>query len=172
MKRLALFSALLLVCAVTSAAAAPQLPQIGHYGPDVLQRARFEAASQALGTPESFEISTGQMDGIDPLTGASLNIQQPMAQAPGGDHVLLADDNDTAHYNRGRTLVINVFINHTGGTFVHGAEGQRRGPNSVAKDHYVANAPAERERPLRQPGDERLLGVHGHARPTTSRTAA
>src|SRR5262245_26384814 len=28
-----------------------------------------------------------------------------------------SDDNDTAHYNRGRTLVINIFINHSGGTW-------------------------------------------------------
>lgn len=53
-----------------------------------------------------------------------------------------SDDNDTAHYCRGRTLVINVFVNHSGGTWSTTEKETMAARNSVAKDFYIDNAPA------------------------------
>ena len=54
----------------------------------------------------------------------------------------VSDDNDTAHYDRGRTLIINLFINHTNGTWSTAEKEDKAARNSVAKDYYIDNAPA------------------------------
>lgn len=53
-----------------------------------------------------------------------------------------SDDNDATHYCRGRTLVINLFINHAGGTWSTTEKEDKAARNSVAKDYYIDNAPA------------------------------
>ncbi|MFO7653853.1 MAG: hypothetical protein R6X25_08545 [Candidatus Krumholzibacteriia bacterium] len=53
------------------------------------------------------------------------------------------DDNDTAHYARGSTLLIHVFINHTGGTWTSTERGEAGAKARVAKDHYIANVPPQ-----------------------------
>jgi len=140
MKRVSLLSALLLAATAMSAAAAPQPPKVGYYTQADLQRAQLEAAAQPLGPPEQFEITAGQMDGYDALTGAHLT-PQSLSRSPDPDHVLLADDNDTAHYMRGRSLAIHIFINHTGGTFTAQQRADAGARAHVAKDHYLANTP-------------------------------
>src|SRR5262245_57009888 len=140
MKRISLLSALRLAVAATAAAAAPPLPQAGTYTAADVQRARNEAAAKPLGSPENFEDTAYQMNGIDGTSGAWLVPQQPLSTTD-PNQVLLADDNDTAHYMRGRTLVIHVFINHTGGTFTDPQRATAGARAHVAKDHYLTHAP-------------------------------
>ena len=53
-----------------------------------------------------------------------------------------SDDDDTAHYERGRTLVINIFVNHSGGSWSTTEKETAAARNSVAKDFYIDNSPA------------------------------
>jgi hypothetical protein len=50
-------------------------------------------------------------------------------------------DNDATHYARGSTLVIHVFVNHTGGTWSGEEMSEAGAKMEVAKDHYRSNAP-------------------------------
>ncbi len=104
--------------------AEPLQPSTRTFSPAALQQAQEESARNAGAPVETFELSPSM--GTDP--------------AAGGD-IRLVDDNDTAHYQRGRTLVIHIFINHTGGTWT-GAQMDGAGARAtVAKNHYINNAP-------------------------------
>ena len=107
--------------------AEPSMPQLGHFTKADLERARLESLVAPAESPDEWE---------DQLM---MRRDAELFGEGGGDRV--NDDNDTAHYSRGSTLIIHVFINHTGGTW-DAAERSAAGAKAhVAKDHYLSQAP-------------------------------
>lgn len=98
----------------------PPPPSIGTFSPADLEAAQSQAAAEAPAPASQFEMPAGGDEGSPLLSNG---------------------DEDTAHYGRGRTLVIHIFINHTGGTWT-GAEMDNAGARArVAKDYYINNGP-------------------------------
>lgn len=98
----------------------PPPPSTGTFSPADLEAAQEQAATEPPAPASQFELPAG-------------GDEQPP--------ILSNGDEDTAHYGRGRTLVIHIFINHTGGTWT-GAEMDNAGARArVAKDYYINNAP-------------------------------
>jgi hypothetical protein len=56
---------------------------------------------------------------------------------------LNSTDDDATHYARGQTLIIHVFVDHTGGTWDSTDRGDAGAKAQVAKDFYLANTPAD-----------------------------
>ncbi len=112
-------AAMLALSASFALAQAPPPPSTRSFSDADYVKAQAEAAAAPSEPASSFELPAG------------------------GDEsaVLSNGDEDTAHYGRGRTLVIHIFINHTGGTWtaeeMNGAGARAR----VAKDHFINNAP-------------------------------
>jgi hypothetical protein len=113
-----------LATAAGDALAAPSEPSTRSFSPADLQRAQEESIGSAGLPVEDFEIA--------PSTGTEPNATTD---------IRLVDDNDTAHYQRGRTLVIHIFINHTGGTWNTSQMDGAGARATVAKNHYINNAP-------------------------------
>lgn len=121
---LIVFGLALLGIAGGMARSAPLEPSSRSFSASALQQALDESAHSGGVPLENFEIPPSM--GTEP-------------GAPGD--IRLVDDNDTAHYQRGRTLVIHIFINHTGGTWTASQTDAAGAKARVAKDYYINRAP-------------------------------
>lgn len=131
MKPLRLIAALaLLILAAGSALADPLAPSRGQSSAEDILAARLAAAQSPLvnADPATWEDVEGMAE------------QAALGDALGGR---ANDDNDTAHYGRGSTLMIHVFISHDGGTWTTDAMNTANAKTEVAKDYYLDNAPSE-----------------------------
>ena len=115
------------------ALAAPQAPRYGTFNPMEKAFAKAQADAQ----PEIIDHDWEAQDSREEE--ALLQEQGHLRQILRGGG---SDDDDTAHYDRGRTLVINIFVNHSGGSWSTTEKEAAAAKNSVAKDFYVDNAPA------------------------------
>lgn len=120
-------SAMLVIVATSSAFAAPKAPTYGTFTDAQKAAARMQSVSEEGKNLHAEEL---------PLSAEELRMEEQAAM------LRASDDNDTAHYKRGRTLVINLFINHTNGTWSTTEIQDKAARNSVAKDYYADNAPA------------------------------
>ena len=104
-------------------------PQLGTFDPAVLQLIRAQAGAEgATGTHLRTE-NTGQM--------ARDSAEYAERRAAAGPQRGGTYDDDAAHYARGNTLIMHVFINHGGGTW-SAAERDLAGAKAFeAKDYYV-----------------------------------
>lgn len=123
---------LLALCALplvapAAMAAMPQ-PQLGHFTQRDLELSRAESSSlPAPGVEwENNALRGTEFIGGDPENPLPMN-----------------DDNDTAHYCRGRTLIIHVFINHTGGTWSVDERATAGAKAAVAKGFYADDSPSQ-----------------------------
>jgi hypothetical protein len=128
---------LLLSCACAAALVLAALPALAAEYPEPQGRtfdpALLEKIKQADAvTPWSAGMDCGRADL------QTLDLSMTARPAEG---ILVNDDNDGAHYARGRTLVIHIFINHTGGTW-SAAEMDAAGAKATsAKNRYLSHAP-------------------------------
>ncbi len=128
LKRSLALCAGLLILAGTALANPPE-PQteIGTW--EAVEAARMVATQNALGDdPTAWEDVEGMA----------------LQNFPGNDGFgdRANDDNDTAHYARGSTLIIHVFISHNGGTWDGTERNAANAKAIVAKEHFLDIAPA------------------------------
>ena len=127
-----------LVAAVMTAgtvSADPIAPSYGTFSDAAKEQARLEAeAERAAGPRPAVEWEAQDSHELETLLEESGRMNAPLR---GG----LNDDNDGTHYARGRSLIINIFVNHTGGTWSTTEKETMVARNAVAKDYYVDNAP-------------------------------
>jgi hypothetical protein len=128
MKRsLALCAGLLLLAG--GALADPPAPQTETGTWEAVEAARMVATQNVLGDdPAAWEDIEGMA----------------LQNFPGNDGfgARANDDNDTAHYARGSTLIIHVFISHNGGTWDASERNAANAKAIVAKEHFLDIAPA------------------------------
>ncbi len=125
LRRMSLAAILLLVAG--TALATPPLPMLGETSRSDVEAARLAASQSVMGSnPADWEDVEGMARQAHELgyTGGRAN-----------------DDNDTAHYARGRTCIIHVFISHDGGTWTEAERDAANAKAIVAKDHFLAEAP-------------------------------
>ncbi len=101
-------------------------PQRGEFSLADLERVRQEAEVEVL--PESGWENTTAME-------------EERLMTPPVNRMAPADD-DTAHYKRGTTLIIHIFIDHGGGTWSTTEKNTAAAKSMNAKDLYLTNAPA------------------------------
>lgn len=120
-----ILAAAAVISASASAGWAEPIPSIGTVPPSVYEAVLAEGSS--LPAPaEQWEDNEKRVQ--DAETQAQLRQE---AESRG-----VSDDNDTCHYARGVTLIVHVFINHTGGTWT-GAEMDMAGAKAdAAKTNY------------------------------------
>lgn len=106
----------------------PPQPMLGTFSPADREAALLESQNAIPAPPSEWESTEGQMD---------------VAGGAPGEGLRATDDDDTAHYQRGQTLAILVFINHTGGTWTVAEMDAAGAKSSIAKDYYLDRAPAE-----------------------------
>lgn len=131
MKKLCLLMSLLAALAATSATvrAAVPTPQVGTFSDAQLAAARHEAAT----APQPSQ------PGWEDLEQMRLDREQ----FEGNALTLNSTDDDATHYARGQTMIIHVFVSHNGGTWTSTDRGDAGAKAEVAKQHYLANAPAD-----------------------------
>ena len=120
--------ALTLLLVAGTAMATPPLPEIGTTSPGDVEAARLASSQHFLGSnPAEWEDVEGMARQAHEMgyTGGRAN-----------------DDNDTAHYARGRTCIIHVFISHNGGTWTTAERDAANAKAIVAKEHFMDVAPA------------------------------
>jgi hypothetical protein len=120
-----IFAAVLLAWAAACPGALGQSfpePASGQFSDADLEKARLEAAIVPDVPPSAWE---GQ---------PSPDAYTPLRPYP--PH----DDNAT-HYARGKSLIIHIFVNHTGGTWSASEKAAAAAKARVAKEFYVPNAP-------------------------------
>ncbi|MCP4546292.1 MAG: T9SS type A sorting domain-containing protein [bacterium] len=106
-------------------------PQTGQFGPEVLEWAKLQSMTDPL--PEGFK--------WEDTEAMELDRQQFEADLTRGDRSTI--NNDSAHYNRGSTLIIHVFISHDGGTWDSTEMDEAGAKAAVAKQYYLDNAPGQ-----------------------------
>jgi hypothetical protein len=112
------------------AGAAPQPPRLGYF-PEPLEAAvRAARASQA--TERALPADRGCVS-VDAL--ASASPLEPGVEAFNGDNL-------GTHYARGNTLVVIVFVNDSQVTWTLAQQQAKGALAKLAKDYYLANAPA------------------------------
>jgi hypothetical protein len=99
-------------------------PQIGHFSPADLLRAEEQSRQDPL--------PTGRWENQESMDIDRLMFSES-SQAP-------ADD-DTAHYCRGTTLIVHVFIDHNGGTWSTTERDAAGAKSMAAKGLFLTNAP-------------------------------
>lgn len=117
-----------------AAAAAPVAPVYGTFTESEKAYARAEAEAEGPLVGHDFEAKDSHEE--------EEYLEEAARARQAGLRLVGNDDNDTAHYGRGRTLIINIFVNHTGGSWSTTEKETMAARNSVAKDYYVDNAPA------------------------------
>lgn len=123
--------------ALGAASALALLASAAHADPKPPVHGSFTNGQKAIAEMQSIADETAGLPSEElPLSAE----ERAMEEAAGG--LRASDDNDATHYNRGRTLVINLFINHAGGTWSTTEKEDKAARNSVAKDYYIDNAPA------------------------------
>lgn len=124
---LAGFLALSALTAVPSTGHAEQNPSVGVVPPEALARVLAEPMAPIMpgevweDTEKREEDAAIQAERQEYLRGSS-------------------DDNDTCHYARGVTLVVHVFINHTGGTWTTAEMDMAGAKADAAKNNYTTFA--------------------------------
>ncbi len=103
---------------------APQIPLEGFFTEEDLEVARL----RALETPPPGSDWEGDRRPDETI-------------APSTPGFRLNDDNDTAHYARGTTLVLHIFVSHTGGTYTGTEMASAAAAAQTAKDWYRNTAP-------------------------------
>ncbi len=127
LRHAALLAALALGMGTASTLADPLAPSRGESSPADIAAARLEAAQAPLGQdPSVWEDVEGMAEEANLRDGLSGRAN---------------DDNDTAHYGRGSTLVIHIFISHDGGTWTGTDMDAANAKAIVAKDFFIDNAP-------------------------------
>ncbi len=116
------------------AQAAPTAPRFGTFTEAQKALAQMEAAEEPSLEGHGWEADDSRAEEL------RLQLESHARGLRGGDPT---DDDDTAHYARGRTLIINIFMDHNGGTWSTTEKETMAARNSVAKDHYFDNAPAD-----------------------------
>lgn len=103
--------------------------------------------SQGIVPPGELDLVLAESSGMPPLQGewednakheedaARLAEQQDAQQSRG-----VSDNNDTCHYARGLTLIVHVFIDHTGGSWTNAERGTAAAKADAAKNNYTAFA--------------------------------
>lgn len=124
-------SAALLALGLGAVGAQAQFPEptLGHMTREDVEAARLSASNNPLGD--------------DPAAWEDVDGMANQAFEPEGNGGRANDDNDTAHYARGSTLIIHVFISHDGGTWTSTDRNAAAAKAQVAKEHYLDIAPAE-----------------------------
>ena len=110
------------------AGAAPQEPSIGTFTQENQDRILAQDRERGEHDPIDCDSSLDQLDEYTRMQNEGL--------------LPASDDNDTAHYKRGTTLVIHIFINHNGGTWTEAERDDAGAKARVAKDYYLDRAPA------------------------------
>ncbi|MFB3908646.1 MAG: FlgD immunoglobulin-like domain containing protein [Candidatus Eisenbacteria bacterium] len=103
-------------------------PAQGAFTDQDLDRAR-QASAEAPPPPplwEDNESRQAEADAIANMPPVSLN----------------STDDDACHYARGNTLILHIFVNHTGGTWSASDRDAAGAKAAVAKQFYLDNAPA------------------------------
>lgn len=118
----------LIVVAPMSRAELPA-PSRGTIPPGALERVLAEAA--AMGPPEGEWEDHASRDADAERTAQ----QQERAILLG-----TADNNDTCHYARGVTLIVHIFLNHTGGTWTNAEMNDAAAKGDAAKNNYMGFA--------------------------------
>lgn len=128
MKKRTLLLAFGLLLIAGSALADPPEPQLNIGSWEAVEAARIAAAQHPLGE--------------DPALWEDVEGMAAQAELVDGLWDRTNDDNDTAHYSRGSTLIIHIFISHDGGTWTGPDRDGANAKAIVAKDYFMANAPA------------------------------
>ncbi len=124
----------LLALVAGTATAEPAAPRYGTFTDAAKAQAIAEAQAEGPLRGHDWEADDSHEE--------ELRLEEAARMRQGGLRMIGNDDNDTAHYKRGRTLVINIFVNHTGGTWSTAEKEDKAARNSVAKDFFLDNAPA------------------------------
>ena len=90
--------------AMTTPASAQLEPTISQLSPEVLERVRQEEALLPQRPIQELELPRSEAG--------------PEIDGSVGNQRMLVDDNSSAHYARGRTAVVHVFIDHAGDCMV------------------------------------------------------
>ena len=138
--------ALALAALVAPAARALDFPEPleGSFTPAQLEQARADFARAPAGEGADADV---------------LRLQEsrsgPQRSVPGTldiGRTMINEDNDSGHYARGRTLIVHIFVNHSGGTY-SGTEMSARGAAAAAaKDFYTSHVPYSADLSFDHPG--------------------
>jgi len=112
---------------IHKAFAAQPVPHLGSISEVALEKARTDARAPMAGSPADWEDS------------AKMEAERQSWQ--NGRYPLGSDD-DATHYARGSTLVIHMFVNHTGGTWTTADMQAAAAKATTAKDWYLSIAPS------------------------------
>ncbi len=116
------------------ASAAPSAPRFGTFSDAAKNLAHREASEEPALVGHDWEADESHDEEL------RLQMEAQARGLRGGD---ATNDDDTAHYGRGRTLIINIFMDHNGGAWSTTEKETMAARNSVAKDHYFDSAPAD-----------------------------
>lgn len=114
--------------ATAPARAVPE-PMRGEFTDDDLDRAQRLSVETPLPTAPGWEATDKVREERDLIEANAL--------------LLNSTDDDATHYARGSTLIIHVFVNHSGGTWSTSEMNDAGARARTAKDYYLENAPAD-----------------------------
>jgi hypothetical protein len=123
-----LIAGLCLAGASGHARAVPEAPSVGHIPAGALDAAREEVRTYVPVQGHEWE------DGAQSRLDYETHFANPL--------LLNSTDDDACHYARGSTLVIQIFIDHTGGSWDATGRTTMSARSRTAKDHYLGIAPA------------------------------